>query len=64
MTLNVKLKKLKSYDKENSAFSTVFNNQDGNFSNFDSLIVHLEQYNNKNSILAETYTNEDSKSLF
>ena len=47
-------------------FSIVFNNIDGNSSNFDSLAVDLPQYSEQFSILAvaETNVNEADKNLY
>ena len=49
-----------------SNFSSLFLNIDGNSSNFDSFLVHIQQLNHKPSIiaLAETNTNPELKNIY
>ena len=50
----------------NNLFSSLFLNIDGNYSNFDSLVVELERYDHKYSVigLAETNTDPSNKNLY
>ena len=48
------------------SFSTIFQNVDGNRSNFDNFALHINKFEHKFSIigLAETNTNPENKNLF
>ena len=57
----------KSIDREHpSSLSLMFNNIDGNASNFDAFVADISQYNVKFDIIsiAETNVNEEHKNLF
>ena len=61
-----KLSEIKNTENVNSTFSIVFNNIDGNLSNFDPFTVNLAQYSEQFSVIAiaETNISEANKDQF